>query len=306
MKIRLTKAKVKVSNLYEDELTNKLKTAVIIITYNKVPSFELLNTCLSYVDYIFITDNGSGEEVIEKLKNVESEFNHKIVLQLNRMNLGLSRSINVIVDQFKKYDVYWFYIFDQDSIVDYRFFLEAKEVWNSCLHNGEKIGLVVPIVGDQNSQLGQRLNIKRTVSTISSAITSGIFTNIEVFKEVGGFDESFFVYGADIDFTIKVRRKGYKICRLNKIYVVQTYGNLVKNDTLFSKLFFKLSKINSLFNLKLNMVNAYHSVPYGYKKDLLIIQFDTTRIINRKYNRILPEVYRLIQKYLSPLFRRWN
>lgn len=280
------------------------KTAIVIVTFNRIPNLENLSSCLNYVDYIFIIDNGSKREVVENLKIFASEHNPRIFLQFNETNLGISRPINVTVKSFERYGIYWFYIFDQDAVVDTSFFLETREVWNHCKKKGKKVGIVVPIVGDQEILFGQNLNLKRHTSTIGSAITSGIFTNLDIFKEIGGFDESFFVYGADIDFTLRIRRKGYEICRINKIYLIQSFGDpRIINDAK-SKLFFKLSKINSLLTIRLNMVNSYHSIGYEYSRKRLNVQLDTSRQINRKYGRMIAEVYRLVQKYVSPLLRR--
>ncbi len=297
-----TRDAIKGSNQEIDQ--RERKTAIIIVTYNRVPNLENLRSCLNYVDYIFIIDNGSKCEVIENLKIFASDCEGRIFLHFNKTNLGLSTTINAAVELFYKYGIYWFYIFDQDAIVDKMLFSETRKIWDQCKAAKWNVGIVVPIVGDQEVLLGQNLKLKRHISRINSAITSGIFTNLDIFKEIGGFDESYFVYGVDIDFTLRVRRKGYEIFRINTIYLIQSFGNPISDDSSQFKLFVKLSKIYSLLNIRLNMVNSYHSIGYGYSQKLLNVQLDTSRQINRKYKRIVAEIYRLGQKYISPLLRK--
>lgn len=291
-------------NQIQNTNNNEKKTAIIVITYNKIPDLIFLNSCLCYVDYIFITDNGSSLEIVDTLRAFASKHGKRINLTLNKTNLGLSLPINDLVKEFQNYGIYWFYIFDQDAIADFDLFSEVKKAWNYCKLRHIRIGIVVPLVGDKQKTLGANLNLKRYISIIGSAITSGIFTNVDVFNAAGGFDQFFFAYGADIDFTIRVRRMGYKICRLNRLYIVQNYGEAVNIYTLRSRIFFKINQIISLVNLRLNMINAYHSKGYLYNSESLEIQLETSRFINRKYMRIYAEFNRLIQKYVSPILRR--
>lgn len=282
---------------------NVKKSAVIIITYKRVPDLNLINFSLNHVDYVFISDNASDKEVIDNLKLIKSRNSERIFLKLNKENFGLSKPLNEAVEYLAKIGVYWFYIFDQDAIVDDRYFSEAINVWDMCEKKGMKVGMIVPIVGNQINLLGHNLRGKYYISRIRSAITSGIFTNIDIFKSIGGFDETFFVYGVDIDFTIRIYKAGYLICRINIIFIVQSYGQSVIDNRIRTKIFFKLNSINSLLNIKLNLINSYQTVSYKYSNESLNSQLNTSRIINRRYRRIMAELYRLVQKYISPLLR---
>lgn len=295
-----------VSNDTKSEIEIKTispKTAIIIITYNQVPNFAKLREYLNYVDYIFITDNGSEKYILNSLVNFSNEFRGRISLLLNNKNYGLSKPINDIVRHFNNYGIFWFYILDQDSIAHNQLFLESPKAWKECERKGINVGMIVPIVGDQANQLGTKFHITKNTSYIRSAITSGIYTNIKIFNLIGGFDEHFFVYGADIDFTIRARKNKFRICRLNYIYLIQNYGEIKDTFKLIPKIFFKLSNMSSLVNVKLGAINAYHSVIYDYSNQKIEVQINTSREINRKYKRYFSELYRLFQKYFSSIIR---
>ena len=57
-------------------------------------------------------------------------------------------------------------------------------------------------------------------------VVSGAFMMIrrEVFEKVNGFDEDFFMYGEDIDLSIRIRRSGYKNYYLGAISVTHIKG----------------------------------------------------------------------------------
>jgi GT2 family glycosyltransferase len=64
-------------------------------------------------------------------------------------------------------------------------------------------------------------------------VLSGAFMMIkkEVLEKTGGFDESFFMYGEDIDLSIRVSQKGYRNYYLGHITITHHKGGSTKNDS---------------------------------------------------------------------------
>ena len=269
-----------------------------MVTFNKIPNSNFLSSALEYVDYIMIEDNASNNDVVNFLLRFRTRNLEKIILRLNQQNKGLSVPFNEMVAELRGRGVHWFFFFDSDALVDINYFTDALSAWENLTKRGENVGIVTSIVADTYSLLGENLGYKQKYSRICSAITSGLLTNIEVFDRVGGFNSNFFVYGADIDFTLKVRLSGFKIFRLNKVYITQTYGDSLGVETFRSSLFFKLSQIYSYINLRLNAVNSYHSIGYSYSEESIASQIAASRVINHKYSRLVPEMFRLLQKYV--------
>jgi len=80
---------------------------------------------------------------------------------------------------FKEKNIYWFYFADQDSIIDEKFFIESRRIWNLLELKHIKVGIVTSIIGDSDSLLYSNLGIKQKYSFIKSAITTGIMTNYD-------------------------------------------------------------------------------------------------------------------------------
>lgn len=69
-----------------------------------------------------------------------------------------------------------------------------------------------------------------------------------VFLELGGFDERFFFYAEDLDLSIRVRKRGYKLVLLNNITAFHNVGITRKIKNIFSE--YKRAKSLMLFLVK--------------------------------------------------------
>ncbi|MBD3393066.1 MAG: glycosyltransferase [Chitinivibrionales bacterium] len=67
---------------------------------------------------------------------------------------------------------------------------------------------------------------------------SFMFVRTSVFREAGGFDESFFMYGEDLDLCARVREKGYKVWYLPSTQIVHFKGQSSSKRALGSRFAF--------------------------------------------------------------------
>ena len=56
-------------------------------------------------------------------------------------------------------------------------------------------------------------------------MTSGNLLNIDIYKQIGDFRESFFIDYVDYDYCLRSLKKGYKIIRCNDILLNHKLGN---------------------------------------------------------------------------------
>ena len=71
-------------------------------------------------------------------------------------------------------------------------------------------------------------------------ILSGAFMMIrkELFEQLGGFDESFFMYGEDIDLSYRIARSGYTNYYLGEIAITHQKGGSTKHNSEYIKNFY--------------------------------------------------------------------
>src|SRR5690606_17604844 len=72
------------------------------------------------------------------------------------------------------------------------------------------------------------------------AVLVGAFMLLKrsIYKEVGGFDEDYFMYGEDIDFSYKITEAGYKNHYLGSVTVLHYKGESTKKDDEYFKRFY--------------------------------------------------------------------
>lgn len=67
---------------------------------------------------------------------------------------------------------------------------------------------------------------------------SFMFMRLELFREIGGFDERFFMYGEDIDLCFRIRQKGYQIWYHPQIQIIHLKGKSSAKRQIRSRIYF--------------------------------------------------------------------
>jgi GT2 family glycosyltransferase len=237
------------------ELNSGSKSALITVTYNNVPNLQNFEKAAEYVDYVIVCDNSTDSKVISYLEGYCARKDGFIFLK-NNANLGISKAYNKAVAYAQELGVFWLYFFDDDANFDVAWLEVAKRSWLELEQRGEPVGLLAPIVSNDSRYLGSSLGMRGRYSTISSAITSGLFTNVHAFKLCGGYNPDYFVDWADLELCLRVRRSGRLVVRLNEVFVFQSFGRNLNNGSLRNRLINAYIKLSSVFSLRLNKSNT--------------------------------------------------
>ena len=206
---------------------------VVIVNWN---SGKLLFDCIEsiieygkpYVSKVFIIDNGSSDDSEKFLQNLP-QFN---LIQANK-NLGFSKACNLGADQSESEFILFLNPDARiyaDTLEKVLAFMETEEnskvgICGVQLHNekGEvarsssrfpslkgilshSIGLskMFPILGSAMSEW-DHLN----TNTVDQVIGAFFFVRQSTFQELTGFDEQFFVYFEEVDFSFRAKQLGW-------------------------------------------------------------------------------------------------
>ena len=219
-------------------MKNKDKVAIVIVnwnTYKLTRSCILsLNKCVHKNFEIFLVDNNSSDDSVEKLKKEFKDL-HFI---LNNKNAGFCKANNQAIKKILSKNTFNFImLLNSDTEVSPFFIKPLVDKFKS----NEKIGAVQPLIlnwsdkstiwkyeGDINKTFG--VTSHRNKNKIFSdekmksytEWVSGccIFTTPSIFKEVGLFDEIFFAYYEDVDWSIRLKKQNYLIAlsKLSEVY----------------------------------------------------------------------------------------
>jgi GT2 family glycosyltransferase len=239
-----------------------IKLSVITVNHN---SSALLKECFSSIVStignesfeFFVIDNGSKEEDVNNLLNLEGD-NVKIIL--NRENIGYARAVNIGIRNARgdfilitNPDV----LYKPDSI---KIMLNALVTLPRCGAVGprtwwnKKMTFLLPFselitpyrifkselmkVSQTMNELILRGGIKKTLrywlseKPLRQEMLSGacIMTTKKVLNVVGGFDEIFPLYFEDTDWCLRVRKAGYYLYMVPQAEIIHYYNQSAKQD----------------------------------------------------------------------------
>lgn len=254
----------------------------IIITFNSAPYVEnCLNSIFaqqSNVNYeTIVIDNASTDSSVDIVKK---KFPN-VILKVNSINLGFSAAINQAVNLTTgKYIL----LLNPDTVLS-RNFLEKlfnfiKE-FSDCSIAGVKIidtndkhqpsswkKMSLLTVFFENLlpyQLSIKLVTKNstTLTQVENVCGACMLIRRDVFEELGGFDERFFLYYEEIDFCLRANQRGYKVYYNPYVEVVHFAS---KSSSNHREIFFF-----NLYNNKLLFIRKHYSYPFYIVAFILVL-----------------------------------
>lgn len=192
-----------------------MKICAGIVIYN--PEIELLNENLGsivhQVDEVVIVDNTPSGFNSEKL------IYHNVHIINNNKNLGIGRALNQILNFAIEGNFEWFLTLDQDSVC------QCKLIEHYKCYLSNRVGQMTCNIIDRHlGKLEDKLSDNIKYVEVEDCITSGCINNTDAIKKVGGFDESMFIDGVDIDISLKLKKFGFLVLRMNYLGVVHSLG----------------------------------------------------------------------------------
>jgi rhamnosyltransferase len=193
----------------------------VIVSYNSSGDIlQNIRILCGQVDAVIAIDNGSSDERLSVLRDIKDP---KFELIENGGNLGLAAALNLGIRSARARGFQWVALFDQDSTVDTDYF---RSVWSTvALANDVQLGLISPRYMDRTSG---RTMIPWTDKNGDPLITmtSGTVIPGRIFDLCGYFDEDLFTDYVDIEFSLRIRSRGYKIVQCEEAMLVHSLGSI--------------------------------------------------------------------------------
>lgn len=211
------------------------KTVAVVVTYNRK---ILLKECLEaliknkHLD-VLVVDNASTDGTYDEIK---SYLNKKVTYINTGSNLGGAGGFNFGIKQIvnKDYDYCW--IMDDDTIVkkdsldamlnaakelDDKFsYLSSVALWTDnslCLMN---------IQGISTSAIENYNSLKKSLLKIDYASFVSCFINIKCIKKVGLPIKDFFIYGDDMEYTMRLNKVAPGYLNPNSVVIHKMGSNV--------------------------------------------------------------------------------
>lgn len=206
---------------------------------------------------IIVVDNNSEDDSCKMVKELFPE----IKLIENKENLGFSKGNNIGVAEAKGE---YLCILNPDTVL-------AEDTFHNILNfveNKEKLGIVgcklidgkgdflpeskrnIPyvkaslkkILGNSNDYYANHLNENET-GKVDVLVGAFMFLKRNVYNEIKGFDEDYFMYGEDIDISFKALKNGYVNYYFADTTIIHFKGESTLKDENYARRFYGAMQI---------------------------------------------------------------
>jgi GT2 family glycosyltransferase len=202
---------------------------IIPCFYSKTKDPKLLFSCLSsifsstYTNYeVIIVDDGSEISISNLLSKTQVKKNVTVIR--NEHNLGYGASCNYGATIAK--GEYILFLNDDMEIGSNLLEILVREIEkypDAGILFCKEVNYSDPSIistGGLMDPFGNTYTRKNSKDLFFYSPGAPCFMKLSVFYEIGGFDESFYLFVEDVDLSWRVRLKGYNIIYVNKGYVL--------------------------------------------------------------------------------------
>ncbi|MFC1612293.1 glycosyltransferase family 2 protein [Patescibacteria group bacterium] len=234
------------------------KIGIIIVSHNSRPYVDELFLSLLKVQYpnfeIIFIDNASTDGSADYVKqNFLNKFSKLKILRSSK-NLGFAGGNNVGLEYLTEGDFDYAYLLNQDTIVEPDFLEKVLEKMEKGVASVQSLILLhnkderINTLGNAIHFLGfgycygygwkkacvdkylEKWRARDSELNIAYGSGAGLLLNMKALKQVGFFDEDFFMYHDDTDLGWRLRLAGYKnvLAPDSKIYHKYKFSKSIK------------------------------------------------------------------------------
>jgi rhamnosyltransferase len=197
----------------------------VVVTYNPGP--ELAENLMALRDQcteVVVVDNGSanGRWVAELAMHLGVRFIP------NERNLGVATALNQGRTLAIERGAEWLATFDQDSLLPFGA-VQAVLAQLTQQPDPHRYGIVTTAHCDRGIQRDYHHPVDIIKETehwriLRSTITSGSLIRCDVLQAIGPFDERLFIDAVDLEFCLRMRRRGWLIGEAREIVMQHSIG----------------------------------------------------------------------------------
>jgi len=287
-------------------MKKKIDVSIVVVSWN---TKEILYNCLKSIKKytkgisyeIVVVDNNSLDGTCEMIKK---EFKEVILIESNE-NLGFAKGNNLAINVI---DGEYILLLNPDTLLTYDV---LTSLYNYARIN-KKIGILSPRLLNEDGTFQSSYsafpsikelvrynivcvlkipfvifnkidNIKRlkiSSKEVDWVRGAAMLMSCELFKDINGFDERFFMYNEDADLCYRLKKRGYKVFYKSDDTVVHLYNKSGKQVNLFRErnvhmalaLFFKIhngvvyGKIYVILEALFSVINVILFTPLLFNK----------------------------------------
>lgn len=278
--------------------------SIILVNYNGYKDTIECIKSLNFIDYdnynIIVVDNMSSDGSQEYIREfINSVCKKNIFFLENKDNIGFSGANNVGIKFALDNDSDYLCLLNNDTVVEYNFLTELVNEMEKDKKIGISAGKILYYDNkdyiwsaggyiDNKKSLGCHFgkdqvdnnlyNIKKDVTFLTGCLQ---LIKKDVIKEVGLYDNDYFLYMEDVDFCARVLKKGYKLRYIPNSIIYHKVSSSTGGDE--SPLFLYYITRNRLLYNKKNQENVLKSCIFYLLYAMKLVKDPFTKKKNYKY-----------------------
>lgn len=200
-----------------------MAVAGVVILYHPEEEVILnIQSYLPFVDKLFVADNTEG--TISQVA-LQLQAQNKIQILYDGNNEGIAKRLNEAARLAISDGYNWLLTMDQDSM------FEDGEMENYLLYTGAFL------FKERTAMFGveyEKKAVKKECEgkEVVQLITSGSILNLNLFTNIGSFDEALFIDEVDLEYCYRSIVNGYKIIQFSNIFMVHHLGKVSYHKSL--------------------------------------------------------------------------
>lgn len=178
----------------------------------------------NYVDKVVLLDNTPDSDNSALFSGID-----KTEYIAYKKNLGLSKAFNRYLKTLS--ENCYIIFFDQDSFCPENLVEQLKNDYQICCKKLGRKGIIGPSYFEKNANRlmipKQKKLVEKGIYEVKSIITSGMFTELDVIKSAGFWNDEIFLDMADWDFCWRVIKSGFFCCFSTNVVLSHSLGKSV-------------------------------------------------------------------------------
>ena len=191
-------------------------TVAVVVTFLPDESNSLFAATREITGRLIVIDNSEDAKTTDMLGSAANELDFELIT--NTKNIGVAAALNQGAQLALEKRAEWLLALDQDS-QPLPAILEILDRAFEAAQCDERIGVI-----GSTSAVDVSKNAARKFREVISVITAGSLINLKAWTASGGFREDFFIDGVDEEYSLRLRRHGYRVIQATEIGIHHLVG----------------------------------------------------------------------------------
>lgn len=285
-----------------------LKALIVTVAYNPTKSV-MQNLEIDYYPHL-VVDNSECETIwLKEYCQLVGHF-----YQWMGDNLGIAKALNVGAEYAMNHGYDYIVTMDQDSCLTESLLFNMAEKINN-FRDMDKVAIFSPkhVLYALQFENPRQNNYSENIAI---TMTSGNWVNLKLWQDLGGFNESLFIDGVDMEYYLRAKISNYKVITFLNIFLKHNLGNSLRNYKVFH---YQFDVSNHSAIRRYYMVRNYLFIIFKYrsyfekipelkiycrvlvKLPIIVLLFESEKYIKLKY-MVLGCIDFLLKKYEKRVF----